>query len=130
MQNKQIYYRQAKVTFIKIGAFVTFWKPENNGPIKPYVATDDFDFLVIGVQEYAHSGFFLFSKKILVEKKYVSLNDQGGKLGFRVYPSWVIAENKQAQQSQAWQVQYFVDMNQNDLTVSQKIQELMKIIFL
>lgn len=126
LKNKKFHYRQAKVTPIKIGAFVTFWQRDQSGPIQPYASTNDFDFLVIAVQEKAYSGFFIFSKEILVEKKYVSLHGHGGKLGFRVYPSWVIAENKQALQSQAWQKLYFVDMNQSDVILAQKIQELMK----
>ena len=126
LKNKKIHYRQAKVTPIKIGAFVTFWKREKNGPIQPYASTDDFDFLVIAVQENNHSGFFIFSKKTLTEKKYITHQGTGGKLGFRVYPTWVVAQNKQALQSQAWQKQYFVDMNQDSLVIAQKIKELMK----
>ena len=42
-------------------------------------------------------------------QKILSVNGQGGKRGFRVYPKWDLPENKQAKQTQSWQVSYFTD---------------------
>ncbi|WP_407428209.1 MepB family protein [Arcticibacter sp.] len=42
-------------------------------------------------------------------QKILSVNGQGGKRGFRVYPKRDLPENKQARQTQSWQVSYFTD---------------------
>jgi len=46
-----------------------------------------------------------------------------GKRGFRVYPNWVKPENKQAEKTQNWQQDYFVEVNnqQIDKTKLEKI---------
>ena len=51
----------------------------------------------------------MFTKKILLTNKILSdVNiKQGGKRGFRVYPTWSIPNNKQALATQTWQIEYF-----------------------
>ena len=38
-----------------------------------------------------------------------------GKRGFRVYPNWVKPENKQAEKTQNWQQDYFVEVNNQQI---------------
>ncbi len=56
-----------------------------------------------------HSGQFIFPKSILLVKGILSDGEKDGKRGFRVYPPWDKAVNKQAKQTQQWQLQYFTD---------------------
>ncbi|WP_262511393.1 MepB family protein [Chryseobacterium pennipullorum] len=54
----------------------------------------------------------LFSpKKTLLEKGILSYEKKTGKRGFRVYPSWDTAENQQAQKTQKWQIEYFLEFS-------------------
>ena len=105
--------RSAKVTPKKVGQFVTFWKRSKNGPIAPYHETDTFDFFTVNVQTATQFGQFVFPKSILIQKGILSTDRKEGKRAFRVYPSWDIAQNKQAQQSQKWQLDYFYEINTN-----------------
>jgi hypothetical protein len=45
----------------------------------------------------------------LQEKGILSDDNKEGKRGFRVYPPWDIAINKQAKQTQEWQLKYFLE---------------------
>lgn len=109
----RIINRRAKVTPKKVGQFVTFWKRSENGPIAPYHESDAFDFFVVNVQTITHFGQFVFPKSILIQKGILATDKKEGKRAFRVYPSWDIAQNKQAQRSQKWQLNYFFEINAN-----------------
>jgi hypothetical protein len=109
LNNSKIIFRKAKVTPTKIGQFVTLWKRIDEKPIQPYSSTDDFDFVIINCETPIHFGQFVFPKTILEEKGYLQSQSKKGKLGFRVYPSWDKTENKQAQQTQNWQLNYFIE---------------------
>ena len=103
--------RTAKVTPKKIGQFVTLWKRNEKGITAPFDIKDDFNYVVIICIQGNKIGRFLFSKDILINKKYISdcskAND--GKRGFRVYPKWDIPTNKQALDTQNWQLEYFTE---------------------
>lgn len=43
----------------------------------------------------------------------MSTNAKEGKCGIRVYPTWDVTANNQAKKTQAWQIKYFVDLNDN-----------------
>ncbi len=105
-----ILYREAKITPTKIGQFVTIWKRNTKGITKPFCVVDDIDLGVIICRNNVQFGQFVFPKAILGDKKIFTKNNIEGKRGIRVYPPWDIAINKQAIQTQAWQLDYFLEM--------------------
>ncbi|WP_298139622.1 MepB family protein [Flavobacterium sp.] len=109
LNNSKIIFRKAKITPTKIGQFVTLWKRIDEKPIQPFSSTDDFDFVIINCETPNNFGQFVFTKTVLKEKGYLQSKSKKGKLGFRVYPSWDKTENKQAQQTQNWQLNYFIE---------------------
>jgi hypothetical protein len=106
----KVLYREAKITPTKIGQFVTIWKRNNEGVTEPFNVNDDIDLVVIACRHSKKFGQFVFPKAILGEKKIFTKSNIEGKRGIRVYPPWDIAENKQAKQTQTWQLEYFLDM--------------------
>ncbi|WP_445721936.1 MepB family protein [Flavobacterium sp.] len=122
LNNLNIVYRNAKTTPTKRGQFVTFWKRNNKGPIEPLHENDLIDFYVVNVQLEDKMGQFVFPKAILIEKGIISTDTKEGKRAFRVYPNWDIANNKQAEKSQKWQLHYFYKIK--PLTDLKKASEL------
>ncbi len=110
VNNFSVLYREANITPTKIGQFVTIWKRNNVGITEPFNVDDDIDLVVIGCRNAERFGHFVFPKAILGEKKIFTKNNIEGKRGIRVYPPWDIAINKQAIQTQAWQLEYFLEM--------------------
>ncbi|GGX30154.1 MepB family protein [Aquimarina muelleri] len=117
--------RNAKITPKKSGQFVTFWKRNGNGLIEPFEEIDQIDFYTINVRADNEFGQFVFPKSILIKKGIISTEKKEGKRGFRVYPNWDIAQNKQAEQTQKWQLNYFYKIN--DSTDFNKIMKLYEI---
>lgn len=105
----KVIFREAKITPTKIGQFVTLWKRVDQKTIQPMAISDVFDFVVINCRTSSNFGQFVFSKTILEEKSYLQSISKKGKLGFRVYPSWDKTINKQSQQTQKWQLDYFIE---------------------
>lgn len=120
-----IKFRKAKVTPKKIGQFVTLWKrnPETK-ETEPFQYNDDFDFYIIYTEHENHQGFFLFSKKALIQHQILTTESKEGKRGFRVYPDWDIAENKQAIKTQNWQQKSFINLSENSYL--EKLQHIFK----
>ena len=110
LNNLKIIFREAKITPTKIGQFVTFWKRIEQNPIQPFTTSDDFDLVIINTNTPTNSGQFVFPKSILEQKGYIQSLSKKGKLGFRVYPSWDKTANNQAQQTQNWQLNYFLEI--------------------
>lgn len=108
-----IEFRISKITPTKTGQFVTLWKRIGNGPIMPYDVSDQVDYFIVSVREKQRLGHFIFPKKLLQQKGYISQNGIGGKRAMRVYPPWVITDSTQAQKTQAWQQVYFVEIEPN-----------------
>ncbi len=106
-------FRVAKITPKKVGQFVTLWKRSGNGPTQPYDASDAVDFFVICTRSDTNFGQFVFPKSVLLEKNIFSTNGTGGKRGIRVYPPWDKTTNKQAQKTQKWQLNYFLEIPSN-----------------
>lgn len=111
LENKMIYARKAKVTPKKIGQFVTCWKRNGQGETSPFDQHDKLDVLLIWVEKENHKGVFLFPKVILKEKGILTIDSKEGKRGFRVYPSWDKASNKQAIKTQQWQLDFFLKID-------------------
>ncbi|HEX4044432.1 MAG TPA: MepB family protein [Gammaproteobacteria bacterium] len=101
----------SKITPTKIGQFVTLWKRIGNGPIQPYDISDPVDFIVVSVRKDNHFGQFIFPKAVLCKQNILSMNGKGGKRAIRVYPPWDKTLNRQAQKTQKWQMEYFLDMS-------------------
>jgi hypothetical protein len=119
INEKYVHYREAKITPTKIGQFVTFWKRDKNGITASFDVSDDLDFAIISVRKETQWGLFIFTKKILHEHGILSDENRDGKRGFRVYPPWDIAENKQAIKTQIWQSKHFFDVNSPDFGILQ-----------
>lgn len=112
LNNFKIVSRTAKITPKKVGQFVTFWKRNKMGITVPFSESDDFDFYVVNVKRKTTSGQFVFPKFILIDKGIVTTGKRDGKRGFRVYPLWDMANNKQAEQTQQWQLEYFYEIDE------------------
>ncbi|UBM59980.1 MepB family protein [Marinilongibacter aquaticus] len=118
----KIISRSAKTTPKKVGQFVTFWKRNTKGLTEPYAEKDRFDFYIIQVKSGNRFGQFVFPKSELINKGLVASEKKEGKRGFRVYPIWDGNLNPQAQKTQAWQLQYFYEID--DSTDLQNVQAL------
>mgnify|MGYP003457577721 FL=1 len=113
LNNKLIQYRVANITPTKIGQFVAIWKRNSEGITAPFDVADSLDFMIISVRDSENFGQFIFPKSVLVSHGIISQNEKGGKRGIRVYAPWDKPENKQAIKTQAWQVNYFVEIREN-----------------
>lgn len=100
--------RTAKITPIKTGQFVTLWKRILFGPIKPFDVTDDIDLVVINTLHGLYSGQFIFPRTVLAKHGVLSTKEKEGKRAMRVYPPWDSTGSKQAQNTQIWQLDYFL----------------------
>jgi hypothetical protein len=118
-----ILFRVAKITPTKTGQFVTLWKRHENGAIQPIDTSDHIDLFVISTRKESDWGQFVFPKSVLLEKGILSNSVQlpehgaiisgtnhGGKRAIRVYPPWDKTTNKQAQKTQQWQLEYFIEI--------------------
>ena len=113
LNGKLIQYRVANITPTKIGQFVAIWKRNNEGITAPFDVADSLDFMIISVRDSENFGQFIFPKSVLVSHGIISQNEKGGKRGIRVYAPWDKPTNKQAIKTQAWQVNYFVEIREN-----------------
>lgn len=110
LNRNRIICRTAKQTPKKIGQFVTFWKRDKDGVTVPFHVYDRVDFFIVLARTEKDFGHFAFPKSILIEKEILSTDKKIGKRGFRVYPPWEFATNKQATQTQKWQLEFFHEM--------------------
>ena len=114
LNGKLCKFRVGKVTPKKVGFFVKIWKRPGNSPIMPYDLVDPIDFFIFSVHSEKCFGQFIFPKKILAEKRVLSIDGKGGKRAMRVYPPSIITTSKQAQDTQAWQQDYFLEISFED----------------
>lgn len=115
LNNSNILFRTAKITPTKTGQFVTLWKRINQDPIQPFDSTDPIDLFLISVRKDNHFGLFIFPKSVLIAKEIIS-DKKEGKRAIRVYPPWDITTSKQAQKTQNWQLDYFLEIAANQST--------------
>lgn len=108
LNGNRILFRVAKITPTKTGQFVATWKRNEAGKTSPFDFADDLDFVIITAISGSNFGQFIFPKSVLAEKGIISQNGKAGKRGIRVYPPWDSVNNKQAQRTQDWQVDYFL----------------------
>jgi len=122
LNGMKVISRSSKITPKKIGQFVTFWKRNKKGITEPFSEIDRIDFYVINVKKENNFGQFVFPKSELINKGIIATEKKDGKRGFRIYPKWDNAENKQAKKIQKWQLNYFYEINEN--TDLKKVKEL------
>ena len=108
-----IRFRVAKITPTKIGQFVTLWERIGDGPSQPYDASDPVDFFVISTRKGNHFGQFIFPRSVLRDQDILSNEGKGGKRAIRVYPPWDNPTSRQAQKTQKWQLEYFLEIPVN-----------------
>ncbi|OLZ68859.1 MepB domain containing protein [Streptomyces sp. IMTB 2501] len=113
LDDLSVRFRVAKTTPTKVGQFVTVWQRSAEGPIRPFDADDSVDLFVISCRDGGRFGHFVFPKDVLCERDIVSRNCSGGKRAFRVYPPWVSTASRQARNTQAWQVKYFLPISES-----------------
>lgn len=114
LNNKNIYYRESKITPTKTGQFVTLWKRNQKGTIEPFDYSDAIDFVIVTVRKDQNWGQFVFPKKTLLEKGIFSTQTKEGIRATRVYPPWDETTSKQAQKTQLWQLNYFFNFSDSD----------------
>lgn len=102
-------FRVAKITPTKVGQFVTLWQRMDDGSTQPYGVSDPVDFFVISTHKGNNFGQFVFPKDVLLYQNIVSNKGKGGKRGIRVYPPWDKPTSPQAQKTQKWQLEYFLE---------------------
>tara|TARA_B110000503_G_C7154091_1_gene416506 strand:- start:1439 stop:1819 length:381 start_codon:yes stop_codon:yes gene_type:complete len=107
MNNTAIIFREARITPKKIGQFASVWKRNEFGVTQPHEVTDNFEFYIIKCRSKNRIGQFVFPKAELAKRRIVTTPQREGKRGFRVYPPWDKAENKQSIKTQDWQLNYF-----------------------
>ncbi|OCB76648.1 MepB family protein [Flavobacterium crassostreae] len=111
VRDKSVKFRVAKVTPTKSGLFVAIWKRNANNSTAPLDASDVFDFYMIATKVGSLFGVFVFPRSVLLDNKIISTANSVGKRGFRVYPPWQLATNKQALRTQIWQQKCFLDLS-------------------
>lgn len=124
LNGMNIICRSSKITPKKVGQFVTFWRRNTDGITEPFNENQEIDFYVINANSENNFGQFVFPKSELIKKGIISTKKKDGKRGFRVYPKWDKAKNKQAEKTQKWQLEYFYEID--DLTDFDKVSELYK----
>ncbi|OMD02861.1 MepB family protein [Paenibacillus sp. FSL R5-0636] len=92
---------------------MTLWERIGDHPIQPYDISDPADLFVISTRNGNHFGQFIFPKAVLGEQDILSAKGEGGKRAFRVYPPWDNPTSRQAQKTQTWQSEYFLDIPVN-----------------
>lgn len=107
----RVRFRVAKITPTKVGQFVTLWKRVGRNPIQPLDAADPLDCCVVSVRHGAQCGQFVFSMAVLRQHGVVSVDGLGGKRALRVYPPWDTTTSRQAQTTQRWQLDCFLDLS-------------------
>lgn len=114
LHGKNILYRMSKITPSKVGQFVTVWKRDKNGKTDSFEQSDQIDFMVVTARKEEQLGQFIFPAAVMMEKGIFSQNGKQGKRGIRVYPPWDKTENAQARKTQAWQIKYFLTIDDDN----------------
>ena len=129
LNNKKIRFRTAKQTPNKQGQFVVFWEKDNDNKNTPYKFDKSPELIIITcIHNQEHFGQFIFPKEVLLKQGILKSNNTKGKMGIRVYPIWDQDLNKQASKSQAWQLEYFVDIKINEKLNTKRINSLYQMI--
>ncbi|ANE03645.1 MepB family protein [Corynebacterium crudilactis] len=104
--NEMWHIRTSRNTPTKPGAFVAFWTREQSGDTGPFNSENVHAGLFVFVEQLGKRGVFRFTAKHLDQLGIIS-GQRSGKRGFRVYPSWCVQLNPQAQATQKAQAPAF-----------------------
>lgn len=124
LDGKKIEHRTSKITPTKTGQFVTIWKRNKDGITEPLNINDPIDFVFITARSGDNFGQFIFPKKVLADRGIITQNGKSGKRGIRVYPPWDIPTSKQAEKTQNWQLDYFLNIKKDssiDIAFAKKL---------
>lgn len=124
LNGKSVQHRVSKITPTKTGQFVAIWKRNTSGKTTPFDGTDEIDFMIITSRSGANLGQFIIPKSVLLEKGIISRDHKGGKRGMRVYPPWDLVTSKQAEKTQRWQTNYFLNIKNDGSTNLELIKRL------
>lgn len=125
LNSLKILFREAKISPRKIGQFVTCWKRNRNGQTEPFEEEDNIDLYIINTRFEKLFGQFVIPRSELVQQGVISSIRGSGKRGFRVYPPWNTTESRQAAKTQAWQLDYFLTIDEAiDIKRAQKLYGL------
>ncbi|WP_369014166.1 MepB family protein [Flavobacterium anhuiense] len=124
LNNKNICYREAKITPTKTGQFVTLWKRNRSGMIEPFDYSENIDFVIVNVRKDENWGQFIFPKKTLLERGIFSTEKKEGIRATRVYPPWDETTSKQAQKTQKWQLDYFFNFSEESKIDIEKLKKV------
>lgn len=123
----KVIFRKAKITPTKTGQFVSIWKRNKLGITVPFDERDELDFMIIAAKTSINFGVFIFSKKVLLQHHILSDQSRDGKRGIRIYPSWDETTSRQAQKTQLWQSQYFLDLSHENQIDPNQAKDLLTI---
>ena len=98
--------RTARNTPTKPGAFVAFWRRDDDAKTVPFGLDDPAAGLLVFVEQSGGRGVFRFTAAHLAELG-VTAGRGPGKRGFRLYPSWCEGLNRQAAATQRAQAPAF-----------------------
>ena len=87
----------------------------SGGETRPLSADDRTEFVCIGLPEEALSlsGLFLFPRKVLIEHGVFASAEKPGSKFILVYPPHIQPPYKPGQDYQAWQLPYYIDLEDN-----------------
>ncbi len=119
-----IEHRVAKITPTKVGQFVTLWKRDDRGNTTPLEASDLIHFVCITTISNTQIGQFFFPISVLIDRGIIRNAKTSGKRGFRVYPRWDTPTSKQANETQRWQDDFFLDYTSPAADFRQKLHAL------
>lgn len=124
LNSKSIRFRVAKITPKKIGQFVAFWEKDENNKNQAFSYEKATDLLVINTFTKNNKfGQFVFPKEVLGKHNILKTADTKGKMAIRVYPRWEVPTSKQAIETQKWQLEYFVGIdNKNSLPIEKLLK--------
>lgn len=127
LNENKIIFRVGKITPTKTGQFVTLWKRIGKGPIQPFDITDAIAFFVISTKTENRLSQFVFSKALLLQQGVLTSDLKEGKRAIRLYPPWDKPDSKQAQKTQKWQLDSFLEIPLNQPIDIQRAKMLYQI---
>ncbi|KNH20523.1 MepB family protein [Priestia megaterium] len=125
LNSKSVRFRVAKTTPNKVGQFVSFWEKDATYKNQAFSYGKATDLLVINTFTSTNRfGQFVFPKEVLLKQKILKAATTKGKMAIRVYPIWDKPTSKQAMETQKWQLEYFVETNDANNLLHQKLLKL------